>query len=145
MFYPKPLLAGLAHQFAGSPEAARAAYDSARVMLEGKLAQRPDDQRLHEALSRAYAGLGRRDDAIREGLRAVELWPASKDSFTSPEYVLALAWTYATVGEHEAAIEQLESYLSGPGAWSIEGLLLDPRMDPLRDHPRFQALLEREQ
>ena len=42
-----------------------------------------------------------------------------------------------------AAIEQLDAYLLGPGPWSIEGLLPDPRLDPIRDDPRFQALVEK--
>ena len=75
----------------------------------------------------------------------MELLPISRDALGGPNYVLELAWIYAMVGEQEAAIEQLDRYLSVPADWSIEGLLHDPLIDLLRDHPRFQALLEREQ
>ncbi len=123
----------------------RAAFDSAIVILEARIRDRPDDAGPHSSLGRAYAGLGRKEEAIREGLRAVELLPISRDALNGPNYVLELAWIYALVGEQEAAIEQLDRYLSVPADWSIEGLLHDPLIDLLRDHPRFQALLEREQ
>ncbi len=45
--------------------------------------------------------------------------------------------------DRSAAIEQLDAYLLGPGRWSIEGLLPDPRLDPIRDDPRFEALVEK--
>ncbi len=132
--------------FTSSPEisaAAGAAFDSATVVLEARIRDRPDDARSHSSLGRAYAGLGRKEEAIREGLRAVELLPISRDALVGPNYVLELAWIYAMVGEPEAAIEQLDRYLSVPANWSIEGLLHDPLLDLLRDHPRFQALVER--
>lgn len=44
-------------------------------------------------------------------------------------------------GQPESAIEQIDRYLSGPGIYSFEGLLLDPRMDALRDHPAFEELV----
>ena len=56
-----------------------------------------------------------------------------------------MAHIYVMVGEYEAAIDQLEVLLSIPSELSVQLLRIDPRYDPLRDHPRFQALLEREQ
>ncbi len=53
----------------------------------------------------------------------------------------ALAAVYTLVGEHDAAIEQLEYLLSIPSWWSAWDLRLDPRWDPLRDHPRFRKLV----
>ena len=46
-------------------------------------------------------------------------------------------------GDYDAAIEELDAYLAAPGTWSIEGLLPDPRLDPIRDDPRFLALVEK--
>lgn len=54
-----------------------------------------------------------------------------------------LAEIYIRVGEYEAAIDQLEYLLSVPSTITIPLLRVDPLYDPLRDHPRFQALLER--
>lgn len=46
-------------------------------------------------------------------------------------------------GDHDAAIEELDIYLAGLGQCSVEGLLPDPRFDPIRDDPRFQGLAEK--
>ena len=53
-----------------------------------------------------------------------------------------LAFIYMLVGEHAAALDQIEYLLSIPSWFSVPLLRLDPRWDPLRDYPRFQALLE---
>ena len=55
----------------------------------------------------------------------------------------AIMRVLAPAGATELAIEQLDAYLSAPGEWSIEGLLPDPRLDPIRDDSRFQALVEK--
>ena len=81
-------------------------------------------------------------EAIHQGKRGVELMPVSKDAMDGPDRVLDLAMIYAMVGEQEAALDQIEYVLSIPASFSVQLLRLDPRWDPLRDHPRFQALLE---
>jgi len=128
---------------ADEPQLARAYYDSARASLEGKTRERPAESLFHSQLGLAYAGLGRADEAIREGKEAVGLLPVSKEAWYGPDRVEDLAEIYVMVGEHEAAIEQLEYLLSVPSRWSIRFIQVDPVWDPLRDHPRFQALLER--
>ncbi len=44
-------------------------------------------------------------------------------------------------GEVDAALDEIEQLLAGPGYVSVHTLRLDPRWDPIREHPRFQALL----
>ncbi len=139
---PKPLLRAMAYHLAGDAERALPAFDSARVILEELVADRPDDPGMHAALGFAYAGLGRKDAAVRAGRRATELMPIERDAFFGPGPVLDLAWIYAMVGQPDAAIDQLERYLSVPAPWSVRGLAAHPFARPLRDHPRFQALLE---
>ena len=98
-----------------------------------------------------YAYLGFKNEATQEGNRAIEFYPLSKDAAFGPTYILNLARIYAVVGEYEKAIESLEYLLSIPCAeflWqivSVSALQLDPQWDALRDHPRFQRLLEMEQ
>ena len=140
---PKAFLEGYALLRLGRTDEARAAFEAARLLLEAGIRERPDDADLQNALGQAVARLGRKEEAIRAGLRAVELLPISKDALVGPIYVLDLAWTYAAVGEPEAAVEQLERYLSVPAWYSIEGILAHPFTDPLRDHPAFQALVEK--
>jgi serine/threonine-protein kinase len=90
-----------------------------------------------------YAGLGLREEAIREGQKAVEMNPPTQDHLTAPLFEVAnLAEIYVMVGEHEAALDQLEYLLSIPCPISPPLLRADPLWDPLRDNPRFQALLE---
>jgi len=117
-------------------------YDSARSILETKIQQQPEDARFHSSLGIAYAGLGRKEDAIREGKLGVELLPVSKEAWRGLFKVEALAKIYVMVGEFDAAIDQLEFLLSRPGEMSIPLLRLDPAWDPLRDHRRFKKLVE---
>ena len=69
--------------------------------------------------------------------------PVEKDAYTGPEILMASAQICAEVGEREKALDQLETLLSIPSLLSVPLLKLEPRWDPLRDHPRFQALLEK--
>jgi serine/threonine-protein kinase len=89
----------------------------------------------------AHAGLGNKDDAIRAGEAAVRM--AATDLVQKPLTEVYLAWIYAAVGEKDAAIDLLEHLLAIPYLESLTTarLRLDPRWDPLRDHPRFQALV----
>jgi serine/threonine protein kinase/tetratricopeptide (TPR) repeat protein len=139
---PTPLLAGLALQLMSDSEQSHDAYESAREILERALENQPEDPRLRGSLGIAYAALGRKEDAIREGMRAVELYPISRDAFYGVPYVLDLAYIYTLVDEHEKACDQLESLLAVPSWVSVPFLGMDPRWDRLRDHPRFQSLLD---
>jgi len=125
------------------PELARASYEAARVVLEKRAKETPQDEVTRSILGSVYAGLGRKADAIREARKAVELLPVSKDALDGVGPVWSLAMVYTMVGEHDAAIDQLEYLLSIPSDRSTWHLRLDPRWDPLRDNPRFQALLEK--
>ncbi|NIM91473.1 MAG: protein kinase [Candidatus Aminicenantes bacterium] len=120
-----------------------------RKALEKMVREHPGDPRFYSALGLAYAYEGKKDDALLEGRRAVELLPVSKDAVSGPIYVLNLAKIYTVVGEYEEAINQLEYLLTIPGGgdliWdfvSVPQLRLDPQWDPLRDHKKFQRLLK---
>jgi len=118
--------------------------EEARIALEEALKEHPEDSRIHTSLGLAYAYLGRKEEAIREGKRAVSLYPLSRDAYGAPHYVNSLAMIYTVVGEYEEAINQLEYLMSiaSGDIVSIPVLRLDPMWDPLRKHPRFQRLLE---
>ncbi len=112
--------------------------------MASKIEAQPDDSRLHSTLGIAYAGLGRKEDALREGKLAVDLLPISKEAYRGAYRAIDLAQIYAMVGETDAAIDRLEHLLSIPGPLSVSLLRLDPIWDPLRDHPRFQQLVQSE-
>jgi serine/threonine-protein kinase len=123
-------------------ELAKKYHDEARSILESKIEEQPEDARFHSSLGIVYAGLGRKEDALREGKRGVELLPVTKEAWGGLYRVEDLARIYVMVGEYDAAIDQLEFLLSVPGQLSIPLLRLDPAWNPLRDHPRFKRLLE---
>jgi serine/threonine-protein kinase len=143
-FIPKAQLSAQIHGLMNNPQLAHADYDNARALLELKLQEQPQDSRLHSSLGIAYAGLGRMEEAIREGGLGVELLPVSKEAWGGSYRVKELARIYVMVGEYDAAMDQLEFLLSRPGEISIPLLRLDPTWEPLRHHPRFQKLLEGE-
>jgi serine/threonine-protein kinase len=87
--------------------------------------------------------MDKEEAAIREGQQGVELFPVSADAWNGPIMVDNLAHIYLFLGHHDAAIDQLELLLSIPTVFTTGRLRIEPRYDPLRDHPRFQALLEK--
>jgi eukaryotic-like serine/threonine-protein kinase len=124
----------------GDQARARAYADSARIALEGKLSQQEDAQ-LRVLLGTALAYLGRRDDAVHEGERAVAMLPMSREAFVGPYIQHQLARIYLLVGEPDKALDRLEPLLRVPYFLSPAWLRIDPTFDPLRKNPRFQRLL----
>jgi tetratricopeptide (TPR) repeat protein len=141
-FRPKSLDECRCHLQMSEPERAREACEAARLFLEEAVAVRPEDPEVHAALGRTYALLGLGQEAIREGERAVALLPVSKDAVWGPLFVRQLTTIYAEVGEPDAALDRVEYLLSIPTDLTLARLRLEPDWDPLRDHPRFQELLE---
>ncbi len=131
------------HRLAGEEPAGRALYDSARAVLERRVGQLPDDYGFHVKLGLAYARLGRAPDAAREGKRAVELLPPSRDAYFGVDNLVYLATIYAAAGRTEEAVEQLQTALALPGYISIALLRVAPEWDPIRSDPAFQRLLAR--
>jgi tetratricopeptide (TPR) repeat protein len=130
--------------YMGKNEPANKYYDKARSILESKMEDMPKDDRLHGWLGIAYAGLGRKEDAIRQGKLAVETVPVCNHAVAYPFRVKELAQIYAMAGEYDKAVEKLEHLMSIPSPFSIHFLRLDPLWDPLRNHPRFQKLIEKD-
>lgn len=142
-YIPKSALYGVTHTLAGEPALAQPALQMARVHLEGLLDATPDDPRIYTALGEVLAASGESDTSVRLVRRAMELVPTSTDALDGPIHRLGAVRVLAWAGEHDAAIEELDAYLSAPGRWSIEGLMPDPRLDPIRDDPRFHALIDK--
>ncbi|MHC4325570.1 MAG: tetratricopeptide repeat protein, partial [Planctomycetota bacterium] len=118
--------------YMGKKDLAEKYYDDARSVLESKIKECPEEARLHGWLGVAYAGLGQKEDAVREGKLAVEMLPISREAMRRPHSVEYLARIYVMVGEHDEAIDQLEHLISIPGPYTISLLQLDPAWDPLR-------------
>jgi len=140
---PKSLLSAYTYELLNDPQLAREAFETAKSMLENEVRKWPQDPRIHSSLGIVYAALDRKDEAILEGKKAVELLPVSKDAFYGIPYVQDLAHIYTIVGEYDAALEKIEYLLSIASWFSVPWLKMDPRWDRLRSHPGFQKLLEK--
>ncbi len=140
-YLPIPLLRGELKMVAGERDLARQSFEAARLEVEQKLKANLDDARPHSSLGIAFAGLGRRLDAVREAKIGCDLMPASKDAWLALYRLEDLALVYTMVGQTSEAIAQLDDLLAQDGEVTPHVLRLNPRWDLLRSDPRFQALL----
>jgi TolB-like protein/class 3 adenylate cyclase len=132
---------GLAARTFGDREQAQAAFTAARAIEEKNVQDQPDYAHAWSRLGLIDAGLGRKEDAIREGRRACELLPISKDSLDGSSFITNLAMIYAWTGENDLALEQLAESARIPGGVSYGELKLYPQWDSLRGDPRFEKLV----
>ena len=133
---------GVAARVFGDSEAAMNAFAAAREEMETVLQKQPDYPEAVSALGMIDAALGRKEDALREGRRAVELLPVTKDVMTGSELLRNLALIYAWTGEKDLALDQIAAALQGPGHITYGQLRLHPWWDAIRDDPRFEKLVE---
>jgi TolB-like protein/Flp pilus assembly protein TadD len=145
---PKSFFQGCIALAQGNAAGAQKFFDAARANFEGAVNESPDSADRHANLGWFYAFLGRKEDAIREGRRAVELKPESKDAFDGAIMNCYLALIYARVGENDLAIPLIERLLKTPGAVdsvdysiTINDLKFRWEWDPIRNDPRFQKLI----
>jgi eukaryotic-like serine/threonine-protein kinase len=130
------------YRLRGDPARTAIYADSARMAFAEQSRAAPDDAQRHVFLGLALAYMGRKADAMREGQRAVELLPISRDASTGPYIQHQLARIYLLVGEPEKALDQLEPLLRIPYYLSPGWLRIDPTFDSLRSNPRFRKLVE---
>ncbi|KAF5407918.1 MAG: Tetratricopeptide repeat protein [Candidatus Udaeobacter sp.] len=128
---------------------AQKAFELARPEFEAAVKEAPESAYRHANLGWLYGFMGRKDDAIREGQRAVELKPESKDAVDGALMNCYLALIYTRVGEKELAIPLIARLLKTPGAVdsvdysiTVNDLKYRWEWDPIRSDPRFQKLLE---
>ncbi|HJT81126.1 MAG TPA: protein kinase [Chthoniobacterales bacterium] len=140
--FPNSWCAGLASHFRGDEAAARAEFMKARKELEQTVRTQPDYAAALCAMGVIDAALGNKEDAIREGKRAVDLVPVSKSAIDGAMLVQYLAVIYAWTGEKDRAIEQLAKAARLPGGViSYGNLRLNPFWDPLRGDSRFDSIV----
>ncbi len=139
-FMPRAQLYAQVYGLMGRRDLERAYYDSARAIVVAALQDRPEDARLHSALGIADAGVGRKAEAVQEGLRGAALLPVSREAYQGYYRAWDLAHVYAMVGRQDSAVGQLAYLLSIPGPLTPAWLRVDPMWDRLRADPRFRRL-----
>jgi TolB-like protein/class 3 adenylate cyclase/Tfp pilus assembly protein PilF len=139
--FPKMWCHGVVAQMRGDSTAARTAFAAVQNEAEKMVREQPAYAEAFCVLAMADAALGQKEDAIREGRRAVELLPVTKDSITGSLLLEFLALTYAWTGEKDLALQQLAVVASIPGYLSYGQLRLHPYWDPLRGDPRFERVV----
>ena len=145
---PKSSLLGLTYVAEGDPARAAVYFAQAQPVFEAAMREAPTSADSHANLGWFYAFAGRKEDAIREARKAVELKPESKDALDGAIMNSYLALVYARVGETDLAIQLIERLLKTPGAVdsvnysiTVNDLKYRWEWDPIRNDPRFQQLI----
>ncbi len=146
---PKSYLRGCVWLAQGERAQAQTSFESARPSLEAETFAQPGDAMRHARLGLLYAYLGKKNEALREGKRAVELSPVSEDAVDGHYWACNLALIHARVGNTAEAEAMIESLLRQPGcvsplneaSLSLSDLRLRWQWDPLRSDPHFQRIL----
>jgi TolB-like protein/Tfp pilus assembly protein PilF len=132
---------GMIARAKGDNPVATEAFTRTRATIEDQLANQPADALLTVTLGLIDAGLGRKEEALREGKHAVELRPLTEDALDGSTVLCYLAMIYAWVGDANSALDQLEFVARIPSGLTYGALKYDPAWDPVRNDPRFTAVL----
>src|SRR5436309_1720505 len=139
--FPRPFVEGLIARMTNDEHEAQLAFTAARAEQEKIVQAEPDYGPALCVLGVIDAALGRKDEALREGRRAVELLPVERDSVNGAAMIASYAMTAAWVGEKNLAFEQLAFSARTPAGVTYGDLKLMPWWDPLRGDPRFEKIV----
>jgi TolB-like protein/class 3 adenylate cyclase/Tfp pilus assembly protein PilF len=142
VLFNHPFVEGVIARMTKDEDKARSAFAVARTEQEKIVEAQPNYGPAVCELGLIDAGLGRKEEALREGRRAVELLPMEKDALDGPAMVKYLAMIAAWVGDKDLACEQLATAVRTASGLSYGQLKLLPFWDPLRGDPRFEKLVE---
>ena len=145
---PRSFFVGQIALLRGRASEAHVAFAQARDIFAASAKQAPEAPERHAFLGLACAFLGEKEQAIREGMRAVELRPESQDALDGSVFQAVLAMIYARTGENERAIALLQHLLAESGPVDSANYSITPNdlkyrweWDPLRSDPRFQKIV----
>jgi TolB-like protein/Flp pilus assembly protein TadD len=145
---PKSFYRGCTALARGDAATAQAQFAMALPSFESSLQQASTSSLRHANLGLLYSFMGRKEDAIREGRRAVELEPETKDAVYAPWMKGFLAMIYVRTGDLDAALPLLEHAVASPFpadntncCVTYNDLRKRWQWDPVRNDPRFQKLI----
>ena len=139
--FNRPFIEGVIARMTNDTDNARVAFTVARAAQEKTVQAQPDYGPPLCVLGLIDAALRRKEDALREGRRAVELLPVEKDAINGPRMIAHLAMIAAWAGEKDLACEQLAVAIRPPAPVTYGQLRLLPFWDPLRGDPRFEKIV----
>jgi TolB-like protein len=137
----KSFLQGCVAAARGDSARAKLLFEAALPHAENEVKEHPETATRHAQLGIVYADLGRKEDALREGRRALELLPESKDAYYGVDISNMFALICARLGDGDQAIPLIERLLRTPRGVVLQDLRFSPDWDPLRNDPRFQKIL----
>ncbi len=120
---------------------ARSAFTAARSEQEKIVRAQPKYGPPLCVLGLIDAALGRKEEALREGRRAIELLPVEKDAIRGAAMIKYSAMIAAWAGDNDLACEQLATALRYPTSPSYGDLKLLPWWDPIRGDPCFEKIV----
>jgi serine/threonine-protein kinase len=132
---------GLIARVRGDTAAAQIAFKTAREEQEQVVREQPDYAPAICLLGLIDAALGRKDDALREGRRALDLLPAARDAIGGSDMAMFFAIICAWTGEKDLALAQLKAVPLNSFYVTYGNLKLHPFWDPLRGDPRFEKIV----
>jgi serine/threonine-protein kinase len=139
--FNRPFVKGLIARMTNDDKKAFSAFTAARAEQQKIVWAHPDDAPALCVLGLIDAALGQKNEALREGRRAVELLPMEKDAITGSGMAFYFAMIAAWSGEKELACEQLASVIRSPSPLTYGDLKLMPFWDPLRGEPCFEQIV----
>jgi len=139
---PRDLLIAWNNHWLGREDEARRGYEKVATLMSDRL-KRGQDPVARQYLSQAYAGLGRKEDALREATLAADMVSLTRDALDGPDYLDNLAQVYAAFGEKDRALDLIDQVLDVPSQLTVPILEHHPIYDPLRDHPRYREIIRK--
>jgi len=139
--FNRPFLQGVIARMMNDNEQARAAFNVARAEQEKTVQAQPNYGPALCVLGLIDAALGHKEQALREGRRAMELLPLERDATNGALMSTYFAMIAGWAGERDIAFDQLAIAARLPGGVSYGRLKLLPFWDPMRGDPRFEKIV----
>ncbi len=128
------------HKYAGHAELASENFRLAIAYFEAQLTKNPETYSNHSKLGLAFAGLGKKQQAIEHGQKALSLGIQNYSAFDFPFILYDMVRTYTLCGEYESAFTTLNDLLATHSLYTLDYIQIDPDLKPLLEEPGFKDL-----